>query len=203
MNRCKGVISIADDVVIHGKDDEVHSWHLCKLMQVADVYGLLLIPERLRINSNSISFFGSTYECGIHFNNTKVSAMHVVPLPQFVIQVQEFLGMVTFLSLFIQSLFSATAMLHELFLKDVAFQWNAFYPILFTSIKALVRTDTTFQYFDVHKPVVIQVNTFKCGLSAALNRMGHQSCLGQKHSPLLNTGICSQLYLLQSNFHHT
>ena len=39
-------------------------------------------------------------------------------------------------------------------------------------VKSLVYSNTTLWYYDVHKPVVIQVDISKCGLGAALLQNG-------------------------------
>ena len=35
LDHCEGAIGIADDVIIHGKDDEEHNWNLHKFVHVA------------------------------------------------------------------------------------------------------------------------------------------------------------------------
>ena len=83
-------------------------------------------------------------------------------------QLQKFLGMVTYLSPFVPSLSSFTVPLHGLLKKDVKFTWNETYQDTFDSVKSLVCSDTTLHYFDIHRPVVIQVDASKKGLGVAL-----------------------------------
>ena len=42
----KAVIGIADDIVVHGKDDEEHDRRLHNLMQVAREHGLIFNREK-------------------------------------------------------------------------------------------------------------------------------------------------------------
>ena len=81
--------------------------------------------------------------------------------------------MVTYLSPFIPSLSTQTAPLWELLKKDSEFKWNTFYQEAFDRIKESVCKDTTLHYFNVQKPVTIQVNASGKGLGAALL---HEGC---------------------------
>ena len=46
--------------------------------------------------------------------------------------------------------------------------WNPTYQEAFNQIKKLVCKDTTLQYFNVQKPVTVQVDASEMGLGAAL-----------------------------------
>ena len=50
--------------------------------------------------------------------------------------------------------------------------WNPTYQEAFNQIKKLVCKDTTLRYFDVWKPVTVQVDASKKGLGAALLQEG-------------------------------
>ena len=87
-------------------------------------------------------------------------------------QLQKFLGMVTYLSPFVPSLSSFTAPLCGLLKKDAEFTWNETYQDAFDSVKSLLCSDTTLHYFDIHRPVTIQVDASMKGLRAALLQDG-------------------------------
>ena len=46
LTQCKGVIDIADDVVVHGKDDKEHNKHLHKFMRVTHEHGLVFNKKK-------------------------------------------------------------------------------------------------------------------------------------------------------------
>ena len=54
LDQCEGVIGIADDVVVHGKDDEEHDWWLHKLRKVAQEHGLIFSGEKCAVKHNSV-----------------------------------------------------------------------------------------------------------------------------------------------------
>ena len=108
LDHCEGVIGIADDIIIHGKDDAEHDRRLHKFMKVAREHGLVLNKKKCEVKSNCIKFFGiSVYDKhGAHPDQSKVSAIKEMPAPQNKGELQSFLGMITYLSPFIPQLSS-------------------------------------------------------------------------------------------------
>ena len=169
LDRCEGAIGIADDIVIHGKDDEEHDRRLHHFMRVATEHGLVLNKTKCEVKCNSVKFFGCRYDKqGVHPDPSKVSAIKQMPAPENKGELQSFLGMVTYLSPFIPSLSSHTAPLRGLLKNDIEYTWNATYQAAFDKLKSMVCEDTTLRYFDPKKPVVIQVDASGKGLGAAL-----------------------------------
>ena len=67
MERCPGVISIHDDIVVYGVSDEDHDANLINLLNVAKVEGLVLNSKKLELKRPRVSFFGAEYSAdGMH-----------------------------------------------------------------------------------------------------------------------------------------
>ena len=67
MERCPGVISIHDDIVVYGVSDEDHDANLINLLNVAQVEGLVLNSKKLELKHPRVSFFGVEYSAdGMH-----------------------------------------------------------------------------------------------------------------------------------------
>ena len=110
LEECPGCIGIADDITIHGHTEAEHDVHLCNLIQVAHKYGVVFNPQKMHEKAPAINFFGCLYEAnGVHPDPEKVDAVHGLPAPMNVTELQEFLGMVTYLSPFIHGLSTLTA----------------------------------------------------------------------------------------------
>ena len=181
LERCEGVIGIADDIVVHGKDDEEHDRRLHNLMRVTHEHGLVFNQEKCDVKTTSVTFFGTVYDKDrAHPDPKKVEAIHKMPPPEEPQELQKFLGMTTYLSLFIPSLSTFTAPLRELLWKDSEFTWNDSYQEAFNAVKQMVCKDTTLRYFDSQNPVVIQVDASQKGLGAALLQDGHPVAFASK-----------------------
>ena len=76
--------------------------------------------------------------------------------------------MVTYLLPFIPQLSSDIATLRGLLKTNVEYSWNATYQVAFDKLKSLVCEDTTLRYFNMKKPVKIQVYASGKGLGATL-----------------------------------
>ena len=61
MERCPGVISIHNDIVVYGTSDGDHDANLINLLNVAQVEGLVLNSKKLELKCPRVSFFGAKY----------------------------------------------------------------------------------------------------------------------------------------------
>ena len=150
LEECEGCIGIVDDITIHGHTEAEHDTHLWKLKEGAPKYGLVFNPKKTQVKAPVVKFFGCIHdESGVH------------PDPPNFTELQDFLGMVAYLSPLIPGLSTLTAPLHELLKKDAEFSWDASYWTAFVS-------GTTLQYFDSSCPITVQVDASQIGLGADL-----------------------------------
>ena len=167
LEDCQGHTGIADDITVHGHTKAEHDACLQNLMHVTHKCGLVFNPQKTHVKAPAVNFFGCLYDAdGV--DPDKVNAVHALPAPRNFTKLQKLLGMVAYLSTFIPGLFTLTAPLHELLMKDTYFTWNCTYDATFQHVKDVVVSDTTLQYFDPLLPVTIQVDASEVGLGAVL-----------------------------------
>ena len=119
----EGVVSIANDIIVHGVTEEQHDKNMRSLMDHAHVNGLVFNPEKCSLKADSVMFFGCLYDRnGIRPDPAKVEAIQAMPAPTCLCELQEFIGMVTYLSKFIRGLSDLQEPLHALTKKDVQFE---------------------------------------------------------------------------------
>ena len=110
LKECPGCIRIAYDITIHGCTEVEHVANLWNLMWVSYKYGVVFNPQKMHVKAPAVNFFGCLYDAnGVHPDPEKVEAVHALPAPTNVTELQEFLGMVTYLSPFIHGLSTLTA----------------------------------------------------------------------------------------------
>ena len=181
LEECQGCIRIADDITVHGCTEAEHDTHLWDLMWIVCKYDLVFNPQKTHMKAQAINFFGCLYNAnGVHPDPGKVDAVHALPAPTNVTELQEFLGLVTYLSPFIPGLSTLTAPLQELLKKDTDFSWNHTYDTTFEWIKEAVISDTTLRYFDPSLPMTIQADASQVGLGAALLQNGKPIAFASK-----------------------
>ena len=181
LEECQGCIKIADDITIHGCTEVEHDACLQNLMQIACKYDLVFNPQKTHVKAQAINFFSCLYNAnGVHPDPGNINAVYALPAPTNVIKLQEFLGLVMYLSPFIPGLSTLTAPLCKLLKKDKDFSWNCTYDAAFQQVKEAVISDTTLRDFDPSLPVTIQVNASQVGLGAALLQNGKPMAFASK-----------------------
>ena len=169
LEECPGCIGIANEITIHGPTEVKHDAHLQNLMWVACKYGVVFNLQKMHVKAPAVNFFGCLYDAnGVHLDPEKVHAVHAVPASTNATELLEFLGILTYLSPFINGLSTLTAPLQELLKKDANFTWNASYKAAFQQVKQAFISNTTLRYFDLLLPVTIQVDASQVGLGAVL-----------------------------------
>ena len=170
LKECQGCIRITDNITVHGRTKVEHDASLWNLIQVGHKYGLVFNPQiKKTCKSPSCQLFSCLYDADcVHLDLDKVNAIHALPAPTNVTKLQESLGMVMYLSPFIQVLSTLTAPLHKVLKKATDFTWNCTYNATSQHVKDIVVSDTTLRYFDPSLPVTIQIDALQVGLGAAL-----------------------------------
>ena len=168
-----GVVSIADDIVVYGKDQADHDKNLHSLMVRAAEKGLVFNASKCAIKAEEVQFFGSVYSAkGVRPNPTKVQAITELQTPTSVKELQSFLGMVTYLGPYIPGLSGHTAPLRKLLGKEAEFQWHHEHQAAFEDIKSCIQSASYLTYFNPNVPAVLQVDASQEALGAALIQDG-------------------------------
>ena len=178
---CTGTVSIADDVIVHGRTEQEHDDNLRNLMETSRKHGLVFNSSKCTVRAPQITFFGAVYDQdGTHPDPDKVASIKCIPSPTSKTQLQEFLGMVTYMSSFIPRLSDLTADLRALLKQDVDFIWTASHEAAFQKVKDSVCTNVSLAYYDTTKSTTIQVDASLKGLGAALIQDGRPVAFASK-----------------------
>lgn len=164
-----GALGIADDVIVHGLNDDDHEANLRSLMSKAREKGLVFNPEKCHINVPEVPFFGTLYSAaGARPDPERVMEITQLPVPQCKQELQSFLGMIQYLAPFIPNLSEQTAPLRSLLKKDAEFVFTATQEQAFQKLKDCISQATTLRYYDPKLRTKIQVDASLRGLGAAL-----------------------------------
>ena len=152
MERCPGVISIHDDIVVYGVSDEDHDANLINLLNVAQVEGLVLNSKTLELKHPRVSFFGAEYSAdGMHPCPKKIQGItEMTPTPIDKQQLASFTGMATYMGNFIPHLSHHTEPLWAMLKQEAVFTWNEMANASFQKIKDLIAKSATkpLRYYD-------------------------------------------------------
>jgi hypothetical protein len=181
LEQCPGCIGIADDVAVFGSSEEEHNKNLHQLMKVARKYGLVFNPEKCDIKVPRIKFFGCIYDStGVHPDPEKVEEIQKLSPPTNVTEIQQFLGIVQYMSPFIPNLADHTEILRLMTKKDTEWSWTPSHDKAFEKLKSLICKECTLTYYDPKQPILIQVDASQKGLGAALIQKGKPIAFASK-----------------------
>ena len=163
MEGCVGTTGIADDMIVYAETEEEHDRRLHGLMRSCAEKGLNVHPE-CNIKQQEIKFYGVICgNDGVKPNPKTVTALKQMSAPRNRQELLSFLGLATYMSMFVQNLSGLLTTLRELRRKNVTFRWSDEHQEAFEAIKEAVSAEVTLNYFDPQKPITLQA-----GLSAVL-----------------------------------
>ena len=165
----KGVIHIADDILIFGKDQAEHDANLNNFLHRCRDENIRLNRDKTCLNSDTVKFMGHIIHKGkLSVDSSKVEAIRNFPAPQNVSQLRSFLGMVNFIGKFIPNLSDVLYPLYNLTKKDVTYTWSESQSEAFEKIKSLIAQYTELAIFDDKSPIVVQNDASLTGLGSVL-----------------------------------
>ena len=183
MERCPGVISIHDDIVVYGVSEEDHDANLVNLLNVAQIEGLVLNSKKLELKRPRVSFFGAEYSAdGMHPCPKKIQGITEMTPPTDKQQLASFIGMVTYMGNFLPHLSHHTEPLRAMLKQEAIFAWDEMANSSFQKIKDLIakRATKPLRYYDRRKPVTVQADASQRGLGACLLQDGQPIAYASK-----------------------
>ena len=130
--------------------------------------------DKCIFKATSIPFFGHVISNqGIKPDPKKVEAIKTITTPTSKLELQSFLGLCNYLSIYVPSLSSVLQPLHELMKKNTNFQWSSQYDILYQHAKDhILENWQTLCYYDQDLPVSLETDASQAGLGAVLLQEG-------------------------------
>ena len=119
-----GVLNMADEMVVFGKDAAEHKKRLVRVMNRLSESGLTLNPGKCQFGLSSICFLGHFIsDKGVEADPCKL-AIVTTRAPANVSELRRFLGLVKWVGRYIPDLATLAAPLKELTRKSVPFEWH-------------------------------------------------------------------------------
>ena len=164
-----GVQNIADDLIVHGENNEEHDRNLYRLIQRLAEKNLTLNLEKCQFRMDKVVFMGllvSKY--GVGPTEEKVRAVLEANRPSTPTEVRSFLGMVGFSARFIPNLATVAEPLREIFRKRVPFVWSSEQEKSFQELKKQLASVPVLAYFDKDAHTRVIADASPVGLGAVL-----------------------------------
>ncbi|XP_055543197.1 uncharacterized protein K02A2.6-like [Wyeomyia smithii] len=175
----RGTRCIADDIVIYGCGSTMeeamidHNKNLEAALQRFQERGLKLNRSKAKVALSSVPFFGHILTSeGVKPDPSKILAVHSIPPPNNKKKLMTFLGLITYLGLFVPKLADISAPLRRLTKDTVEYIWDKEAAYEFNQIKHLVSQSPILRYYDPSEPLVIQCDASQLGVGCVLLQGG-------------------------------
>lgn len=121
----KGIKIYMDDIIIYAKNENKHNEIFKTVLQRAKETGVRFNKSKCKFLLTEIKYVGHVItKDGIKPDPNKIEAFKQIQTPKNEKELSQFLGMVTYLSKFINNLSELTKNLRKLTKKDVVFNWT-------------------------------------------------------------------------------
>ena len=121
LEDCEGAIGISDDICVYGRTTAENDRKLRKIMDTAQRYGLVFNKDKCKIRQKQMKFYGLIQdENGSHPDPEKCDNVKSKSKTTNR-ELQQFLGMIQYLSPFILELCAKTISLRSLLKKDTSY----------------------------------------------------------------------------------
>ena len=153
----QGVLNIADDILVFGRTESKFNTNVISFLDRCVQEDIHLNPDKVKINTDSIQFFSHVLtKNGIQPDESKVKLILDWPIPENQKELQQFMGLVNYLSKFLAFLSDLHAPLQLLLKKDSEFIWTDTHTIAFNHLKEHVSNDVKLQFFYSSKPYTLK-----------------------------------------------
>ena len=169
----KGLIVVADDIVIYGKTQDEHDANLRRFLERCREIGIKLNRSKFQTGLNSIDFLGHRItQSGLEADPEKVRAITEMPVPTNVSELRRFLGMTNYLAKFAPMMSDTLQPLQNLLQKDVPFIWSKTQQDAFCEAKHKISESPTLVFFKPGQPITLQNDASEYGLGSVLLQNG-------------------------------
>ena len=158
-----------DNILIWGRTIEEHDRNLEHVLNRVRQINMKLSKGKCQFRQTEITYLGERLtQHGVKPDIDKIKAINDYIKPTNKQDVQCLLGMVNFVAKFVPKVSEVTAPLRELIKKNIEFHWLDIHDKAFSDLKNILVDPEALRYYDVTKPVTLQVDASQHGLGAAL-----------------------------------
>ena len=162
-----------DDIVIFSKNLNEHQYHLDKVLERLNRYGLTCHTKKCKIGTTQISFLGHLVDSeGIGKQPEKLEGINKFPVPRKVKDLRRFLGVCNWYSQFVDNYADIIAPLTDLLKKGTKWRWTGVEQNAFDLIKNTLYNSPKLSPPDYGKPFCLQTDASEVGAGAVLFQRG-------------------------------
>ncbi len=168
-----GVVCVADDIIVYGKDVKEHDANLSRLLCKCAEVGVKLNKEKSEIRMKGIDFLGHRITSdGLQIHKSKVDGIMNMPKPTSKDEVRSLLGTVNYLTRFLPNLAHVIEPIGQLIQDRVKFIWGKEQEKAWKEVLKLITTAPVLAYYNPEEELILQCDASSRALGAVLLQRG-------------------------------
>ena len=170
----EGCEIIMDDILIHGRTIQEHNSRLNAVLNRARENNLCFNSKKTKLARSEVDYHGHVITGeGLKVSREKVKAILDMPVPNDKQAVQRLIGLVTYLSKFVENFSDVIQPLRECVkLKNRSFHFDEPQKECFAKIKEVLTTAPVLKFYSMSKPITVLCDSSKTGLGAVILQGG-------------------------------
>lgn len=181
----QNIIFHVDEVLIFGADIESHDDTLSEVLLKLSKEGLTINKEKSIFGVEEIEFLGSVLSSkGVTICQNRIKAIKEFPRPKDKKELQRFLGMINFVSKYIQNRADILEPLYALLKNNVPYLWDHLQENSFKLVKDMIEDAIPLGFFNKDRKTYINTDASSYGIGAYLyqiNKEGQLYLSTQEH----------------------
>lgn len=168
--KCKNIVIYLDDILVYGRTLDELKRCVAAVKDVLRQYRLTINEEKSEYDRTKVDFLGFTIDgTGILPMSKKISDIRRFERPKDSSELRSFLGMMTYISPFINNFSHKTKPLRDLVTANSRFKWENCHQVAFEDLKSTAENHLIKRgYFDDKDTLILYTDASPWGLGAVL-----------------------------------
>nr|VZI04770.1 unnamed protein product [Spirometra erinaceieuropaei] len=166
-----GITGYLDDIVIIvGRSPAELQDRVFAVLERVQEYGFRLRADKCQFFLDSIKYLGFVFDVtGRHPDADNIRAIQRMPAPKNVSPLRSFLGLISYYSASLPSLYDVRAPLNRLLQKDAPWCWYPDCEKAFVQLKSMLSSDVLLTHYDLTLPIFVAADASNHGVGAVIS----------------------------------
>ena len=163
--------SLKLNILVPGENDEDHLDNLDKVFAVLEEMGATVNKKKCKFFASEVEYVGFIDRNAIRTDPKKVEAIHMIPEPKCVKELQSFGAGINYYARFIPNMADIVKPLYKLLEKETVWEWTNEVQVAFKKLKACLSDSPIRGMYQLNLPLILACDASNYGVEAVISHM--------------------------------